>query len=105
MRKWVVVSEVQLEEGVFLWRVSPERAVYGRLAAEAVDRFADRLGANVSGVLYGVEVGRGELMSRCTFLRLCGCGCGLFGCIVRILHRYGQEIVTMDATRDASYST
>lgn len=84
MRKWVVRSEVQLEEGIFLWRVPPERPVYGRLAAEAVDRFADRLGANVAGILYGVEVGGWELMSRCTFLQLCGCG--LFNGIIRILH-------------------
>ena len=82
MRKWVVGSEVQLEEGILLRRVSPERPLYGRLAAEGVDRFADGLGANVSGIFYGVEVGGWELTRRCTFL-----------CVDRTLHfkDFGQS--------------
>ena len=77
MRKRVVGSEVQLEERIFLWCVSPECPLYGRLAAEGVDRFADGLGTDVSGILYGVEVGGWELTRRCTFL---------ISCIGRILH-------------------
>ena len=68
MREGVVRSEVQLEKRVFSGRTSPERPVYGRLAAEGVDRLASRLGANISGILYGVEVGHWELMSWGTFL-------------------------------------
>ena len=74
MRKWVVRSEVQLEQRIFSRCTPPERSVYGRLAAEGVDRFADGLRANVSGILYGVEVGSWEFMSRGTFLGFCRCG-------------------------------
>ena len=70
MREGVVRSEVQLKQRVFSRRTSPERPVYGRLAAEGVDRLASRLGANISGILYGVEVGSWELMSWGTFLWL-----------------------------------
>ena len=68
VREGVVGSEVQLEQGVFSRRTSPERPVNGRLAAEGVDRLANRLGANISGILYGVEVGSWELMSWGKFL-------------------------------------
>jgi len=95
MRKRVVGSEVQLEEGILLRRVSPERPLYGRLAAEGVDRFADGLGANVSGILYGVEMGGWELTRRCTFL-----------CVDRILHfkDYWSEMDAQNVVADASHA-
>ena len=84
MRKRVVWPEVQLEQGILLRRASPERSVDGRLSAERVDRLADRLGANVPGILYGVEVGGRERISRRRFLRISRRRC--LGCIVWILH-------------------